>query len=245
MDNNNSTATGVMSANSPAPVPEATDDNDMDMVEEPSGPAPPARDSFVHDSAVVDDGAIVGAGTEIGRSSHVTGGARIGKECSFGQNTYVGGKVVIGDNVKVENGVSIFDGVEIGDGAFLGPHCTFTNPKTPRSFINRPGEYNKTVVEKGATIGANATIICGNTIGKYSFVGAGAVVTDNVPNYACVVGNPAKFKYWISEAGAKLEKYENYKEKVMPGQTVMYCKKTDQRYSMMVTGTDTCIMKGT
>lgn len=213
----------------------ATVDTDMDMVSEPSGPAPPARDYFVHDSATVDYGATVGTGTKIWHFSHVMSGARIGKECNLGQNIYVGGKVVIGDRVKVQNGVSIYDGVEIASDAFLGPHCTFTNVKTPRSFINRRGEYAETKVGRGATIGANATIICGNKIGEFSLVGAGAVVTHDVPKHACVMGNPAELRYWVSETGAKLEEVAHNTD-LRQGECVMRCTETKVLYSKFGTG---------
>ncbi len=145
-----------------------------------------------HDSAFVDDGALVGDGTKIWHFCHVSSGARIGAGCSVGQNVYVAATSVIGDRVRIQNNVSIYDGVEIEDDAFIGPSAVFTNVINPRSEVARKAEYMTTHVGKGATIGANATIVCGSTLGRYAFVGAGSVVTHDVPPFALVVGVPAR-----------------------------------------------------
>jgi UDP-2-acetamido-3-amino-2,3-dideoxy-glucuronate N-acetyltransferase len=157
-----------------------------------------------HPTAVVDDGAIVGEGTSIWHFSHVMPGARIGANCSLGQNVYVGSKVRIGDRVKIQNNVSIYDGVTVEDDVFCGPSMVFTNVFNPRSHRPRKSEYRETLVRRGATIGANATIVCGNEIGAYAFVGAGAVVARSVPAHALVVGNPARRTGWVCVCGEKL-----------------------------------------
>lgn len=162
-------------------------------------------DYFVHESAVVDPGARIGAGTKIWHFCHVMSDAQIGGGCSLGQNVFVASKVVLGRNVKVQNNVSLYQGVTCEDDVFLGPSMVFTNVINPRSAVNRRGEYLQTLVKKGATIGANATIVCGITIGAYAFIGAGAVVTRNVTDYALVVGNPARQIGWMSQAGGRLE----------------------------------------
>lgn len=159
---------------------------------------------FVHDTAIVDDGAQIGEGTKIWHFCHIMPKATIGANCSLGQNVFVADDVVLGQNVKVQNNVSIYTGVTCEDDVFLGPSMVFTNVINPRSEVNRRGEYLKTHVGKGASIGANATIVCGNNIGDYAFIGAGAVVTKSIPAYALVVGNPAKQISWISEFGEKL-----------------------------------------
>ncbi len=159
---------------------------------------------FVHESSFVDEGCKIGAGTRIWHFCHVMSGAQIGARCVLGQNVNVGGKAVLGNNVKVQNNVSIYDSVIIEDDAFCGPSCVFTNVVNPRSFVVRKTEYKTTVVRKGASIGANATIVCGVTVGRYSFVGAGAVVTRDVPDYALVYGNPAKSHGWVCACGTKL-----------------------------------------
>jgi UDP-2-acetamido-3-amino-2,3-dideoxy-glucuronate N-acetyltransferase len=158
----------------------------------------------VHESAIVDDGATIGAGTRIWHWTHVSAGARIGRDCSLGQGVYVGGKTVIGDRVKIQNNVSIYDGVTIEDGVFCGPSCVFTNVFNPRAEIERKTEYRLTLVRRGATIGANATIVCGATLGEYCFIGAGAVVTSDVPAYALMAGVPARRIGWMGKAGVKL-----------------------------------------
>ncbi|PQV57283.1 UDP-2-acetamido-3-amino-2,3-dideoxy-glucuronate N-acetyltransferase [Sediminibacterium magnilacihabitans] len=159
---------------------------------------------FVHDTAVIDAGCQIGKGTKIWHFSHIMTDSIIGENCNIGQNVVVSPGVVLGNNVKVQNNVSIYTGVTCHDDVFLGPSCVFTNITNPRSAINRRGQYAKTEVGKGASIGANATIVCGHDIGNFAFVGAGAVVTKHVPAYALVVGNPARQVGWMSEYGHKL-----------------------------------------
>ena len=159
---------------------------------------------YRHQSSYVDQGARVGAGTKIWHFSHVMSGARIGGKCSLGQNVNVGGSAVLGNGVKVQNNVSIYDDVIIEDEVFCGPSCVFTNVINPRAFVERKREYKRTLVKKGAAIGANATIVCGVTLGEYSFVGAGSVVTRDVPAYAMVYGSPARVRGWICACGVKL-----------------------------------------
>lgn len=160
--------------------------------------------AFVHESAYVDDGAALGAGTRVWHFCHVMGGAQIGEACSLGQNVVVMPKVRLGRNVKVQNNVSVYEGVICEDDVFLGPSMVFTNVYNPRSHISRKHEYRETLVRRGASIGANATIVCGNTLGEYAFVGAGAVVTRDVPSYAMVVGVPARLVGWVCQCGEKL-----------------------------------------
>jgi UDP-2-acetamido-3-amino-2,3-dideoxy-glucuronate N-acetyltransferase len=160
---------------------------------------------FAHESAVIDPGAVIGAGTKIWHFSHIMTGSKIGKNCNLGQNVVVSPDVVLGNNVKVQNNVSIYTGVICEDDVFLGPSMVFTNINNPRSAVVRRDQYVQTLVEKGATIGANATIICGNKIGKFAFIGAGAVVTSEVLPYALVVGNPSRQIGWMSEYGHRLE----------------------------------------
>jgi UDP-2-acetamido-3-amino-2,3-dideoxy-glucuronate N-acetyltransferase len=159
---------------------------------------------FAHETAVVDPESTIGAGTKIWHFSHIMTGCIIGENCNIGQNVVVSPGVVLGKNVKVQNNVSIYTGVICDDDVFLGPSMVFTNVINPRSAINRKNEYAKTYIGKGATIGANSTIVCGNNIGKFAFIGAGAVVTRNVPDYALVVGNPARQTGWMCESGYKL-----------------------------------------
>lgn len=159
----------------------------------------------IHPSAIVDEGAVIGAGSRVWHFTHVCSGAKIGKNCSFGQNVFVGSDVVIGNNVKVQNNVSIYDAVRLEDDVFCGPSMVFTNVYNPRSAIVRKSEYRITHVKKGATLGANATIICGVTIGEYSFVAAGAVITRDVKPYALMAGVPARQIGWISEHGNRLD----------------------------------------
>lgn len=159
---------------------------------------------YVHPSSVIDTGAVIGEGTRIWHFCHVMGSSVIGRDCIFGQNVFVAGNVTLGDNVKVQNNVSIYTGVICEDDVFLGPSMVFTNVMNPRSAVNRKEEFKKTQVKKGASIGANATIVCGVTLGKYCFIGAGSVVIRDVPDYALMVGNPARQTGWMSEAGEKL-----------------------------------------
>jgi UDP-2-acetamido-3-amino-2,3-dideoxy-glucuronate N-acetyltransferase len=161
-------------------------------------------DYFVHESSYVDEGAVVGAGTKIWHFSHVMPGAVIGERCNLGQNVVVMPRTRLGNNVKVQNNVSIYEGVELGDDVFCGPSCVFTNVINPRSHVSRKAEYRPTLVGRGATIGANATIICGSTLGEYCFVGAGAVVRGEVPPYALVVGMPARRIGWMCQCGVRL-----------------------------------------
>ena len=162
-------------------------------------------DYFAHESAVVDEGCIIGKGTRIWHFSHIMSGAVVGSNCNISQHVYIESNVVLGNNVKVKNGVSIYDGVVCEDDVFVGPSTAFTNVSNPRSAITRKAQYKKTLVKKGATIGANASIICGNTIGEYAMIGAGAVVTKSVPPYALMVGNPARQTGWVSEYGHTLK----------------------------------------
>ena len=159
----------------------------------------------VHSSAIVDDGAQIGEGSRVWHFAHVCAGARIGKGVSLGQNVFVGNKVVIGDKCKVQNNVSVYDNVTLEEGVFCGPSMVFTNVYNPRSAVTRKEEYRRTLVKQGATIGANATIVCGSTVGRYAFVGAGAVVQKDVPDFALVVGVPARQIGWMSRFGERLE----------------------------------------
>lgn len=162
-------------------------------------------DYFSHETAVIDEGCEIGEGTKIWHFSHLMPNCKIGEKCNIGQNVVISPDVILGDNVKVQNNVSIYTGVECEDDVFLGPSMVFTNIVNPRSAVVRRGQYSKTIVRKGASIGANATIVCGHDIGEFAFIGAGAVVTKEVPPYALVVGNPAKQIGWMSEYGHRLE----------------------------------------
>jgi len=164
------------------------------------------QEYFVHESSYVDAGCDIGKGSKIWHFSHIMSGTLIGENCSFGQNCVVGPKVKIGSGVKVQNNVSIYEGVEIEDDVFCGPSMVFTNVINPRSFIVRKDEFKKTLLKKGCSIGANATIVCGVTIGKFALVGSGSVVNKNVPDYALVVGVPAKQIGWVCECGCSLQK---------------------------------------
>jgi UDP-2-acetamido-3-amino-2,3-dideoxy-glucuronate N-acetyltransferase len=160
---------------------------------------------FVHESSYVDEPCEIGEGTKIWHFSHVMAGSKIGRRCNIGQNVVVSSGVVIGDNVKIQNNVSVYTGVELEDDVFCGPSMVFTNVTNPRSHVPRKDEYRKTLVRRGASIGANATVVCGHTIGRYAFIGAGAVVTRDVPDYAMIVGNPARVAGWMCECGVKLD----------------------------------------
>ncbi len=163
------------------------------------------KEYFVHETAILDEGCEIGGNTRIWHFSHVMAGARIGRNCVVGQNVMIGSGVVLGDNVKIQNNVSVYAGVTCEDDVFLGPSMVFTNVLNPRAFIERKSEFRKTLVKRGATIGANATVVCGHTIGEYAMIGAGAVVTTDVPDFALVVGNPARQSGWVSERGCRLQ----------------------------------------
>ena len=181
------------------------------------------RNYFVHESAYVDEPVQIGAGTKIWHFSHVQSNARIGERCILGQNVNVANDVVIGNNVKIQNNVSVYTGVELEDDVFCGPSCVFTNVINPRSQIVRHSQYLRTLVRRGATLGANSTIVCGATIGFYAFIGAGAVVVGDVPNYALMLGVPAKRKAWMSRHGHRLEKQD--------AQGNLICPESGWRYS--------------
>lgn len=188
---------------------------------------------FVHPTAVVDEGAEIGAGTKIWHFSHVMKGAKIGEHCIFGQNVNVDGGTVIGNNVKVQNNVSIYTGVVIEDDVFLGPSCVLTNVSNPRSQVLRHSLYEKTILKRGCSIGANATIVCGVHIGRYAFIGAGAVVTRDVPDYALMVGNPARQKGWMSRHGHRLNKAD--------AERIMVCPESHYRYKETSSGVLRCL----
>jgi UDP-2-acetamido-3-amino-2,3-dideoxy-glucuronate N-acetyltransferase len=179
----------------------------------------------IHPTAIVDDGAQIGEGSRIWHWVHVCGGAEIGKGVSLGQNVFVGNKVVIGDHCKIQNNVSVYDNVTMEEGVFCGPSMVFTNVYNPRSLIERKNEYRNTVVKKGATLGANCTVVCGTTIGEYAFVGAGAVVNKDVKPYALMVGVPAKQIGWMSEYGEKIPL-------PLSGEGVYTCPHTGQKYAL-------------
>jgi UDP-2-acetamido-3-amino-2,3-dideoxy-glucuronate N-acetyltransferase len=159
---------------------------------------------FAHPTAIVDEPVEIGEETRIWHFSHIMSGAKIGNNCLIGQNVFIGSEATLGNNIKIQNNVSIYDSVILEDDVFCGPSMVFTNVFNPRSFISRKKEFRKTLVKKGATIGANATIVCGNTIGEYAFIGAGSVVTRDVPDYALVYGNPGKVKGWICQCAVEI-----------------------------------------
>ncbi len=163
------------------------------------------KEYFCHESAIIDKGAQIGRGTKVWHFSHVMGKCKLGENCNLGQNVFVADDVTLGNNVKVQNNVSIYSGVICEDDVFLGPSMVFTNIKNPRSAVVRKGEYARTLVKKGASIGANATIICGNDIGRFAFIAAAAVITKEVPDYALMIGAPAKQAGWMSEYGHRLD----------------------------------------
>lgn len=183
---------------------------------------------YKHDSAIVDDGAQIGEGSRVWHFVHVCSGAQIGEGVSLGQNVFVGNKVTIGDKCKIQNNVSVYDNVHLEEGVFCGPSMVFTNVYNPRSLIERKDEYRNTLVKKGATLGANCTIVCGVTIGEYAFVGAGAVVNKNVPAYALMVGVPAKQIGWMSEFGEQLDL-------PLTGQASTTCSHTGHIYKLVGT----------
>ncbi len=162
------------------------------------------HDIFIHESAIIDQGASIGAGTKIWHFTHLMPASRVGKNCNIGQNVFIDNQVIIGNGVKIQNNVSLYNGVEVEDDVFLGPSMVFTNVINPRSFIERKNEFRKTLVRKGATIGANATIVCGIEIGEYAMIGAGAVVTKDVPPYALMTGIPAQQVGWVNKEGEKV-----------------------------------------
>jgi UDP-2-acetamido-3-amino-2,3-dideoxy-glucuronate N-acetyltransferase len=182
-------------------------------------------DYKVHETAIIDDGAKIGTGSRIWQWVHVCAGAKIGSDVSLGQNVFVGNKVIIGNKCKIQNNVSVYDNVYLDEGVFCGPSMVFTNVYNPRSLIERKDEYQDTFIKKGATLGANCTIVCGITVGKFAFIGAGAVVNKNVPDYALMVGVPSKQIGWMSEHGEKLD---------LPvlGNAQTTCKHTGQQYQL-------------
>ena len=182
-------------------------------------------DAFIHETSFIDENVTIGEGTKIWHFSHILKNCKIGKDCSFGQNVVVGPNVVVGNKVKIQNNVSVYEGVTLEDGVFCGPSCVFTNVHNPRSEIERKNEYRKTLVKKGATLGANCTIVCGITIGKFAFIGAGAVISKDVPDYALMVGVPGKQIGWMSEYGEKLDL-------PLTGNAKTKCKHTNQIYEL-------------
>ena len=187
---------------------------------------------YAHPTAIIDEGAGIGEGTKIWHFAHVFAGAKIGKKCIFGQNTMVSDGVVVGDNVKVQNNVAIYTGTTIEDDVFLGPSCVLTNVTNPRSQVNRHSLYERTLIRRGATIGANATIVCGITLGRYCFISAGAVVTKDVPDYALVVGVPGRQRGWMSRHGHLLQ---------ADGHGVMQCPESGLRYREVEPGVVRCL----
>ncbi len=183
------------------------------------------KDVVIHETAIIDDGAIIGSGSRIWHWVHICGQAVIGQNCSFGQNVFVGNQVTIGNNVKIQNNVSVYDNVYLEDDVFCGPSMVFTNVYNPRAAIERKSEYRDTLVKKGATLGANSTIVCGVTIGKYAFIGAGAVVLNDISDYALVVGVPAKQVGWMSEYGEQLDL-------PLKGNAEAQCNYTGQKYRL-------------
>ena len=180
---------------------------------------------FIHESAIVDEGATIGKESRVWHFVHICSGAVIGKKCSMGQNVFIGNKVVIGDDCKIQNNVSVYDDVTLEDGVFCGPSMVFTNVYNPRSFVDRKSEYMPTLIKTGATLGANCTIVCGNTVGKFAFVGAGSVVNKDVPDYALMVGVPARQIGWMSEYGERLDL-------PLTGNAEVLCQHTGAKYTL-------------
>lgn len=195
-------------------------------------PTASSEDAFIHPSATVEEGASVGARSRVWQYAHVMQGARVGARCTLGQNVSVASRVVLGDDVKVQNNVSLYDGVIVEDGVFLGPSCVLTNVKNPRAEINRRSLYERTLIRRGATVGANATIVCGVTLGRYCFVAAGAVVTRDVPDYALMIGNPARQHGYVSRHGHRLRPSAN---------GVMTCPESNLRYREVEPGVLVCL----
>ena len=181
------------------------------------------KDYFSHKSAIIDENCKIGLGTKVWHFSHIMSNSSIGEKCNIGQNVVISPNVKLGNNVKVQNNVSIYTGVTCEDDVFLGPSMVFTNVINPRSAVVRKNQYLNTIVKKGATIGANSTIVCGNNIGSYAFIGAGSVVISEIPNYALVVGNPSRHIGWVSEYGHKLE---------FDKEGFGFCKETSQKYKL-------------
>jgi len=182
------------------------------------------KEYFVHESAIIDEGAQIGKGTKIWHFSHIMSKSIIGENCNIGQNVVISPEVVLGNNIKIQNNVSVYTGVSCEDDVFMGPSMVFTNVINPRSAVNRKAEYMKTHVKRGATFGANCTIVCGITIGKYAFIGAGAVVTKDVKDFALIVGNPGKQIGWMSEYGQRLEFNEN---------GIAICPESKEKYNLI------------
>ncbi|MBU4306945.1 MAG: acetyltransferase [Candidatus Aminicenantes bacterium] len=192
----------------------------------------PEKNYFIHESSFVDDGVSIGDGTKIWHFSHIQTGAKLGSKCILGQNVNIGSNVIIGDNVKIQNNVSVYEGLTIESDVFLGPSCVLTNVSNPRSQVLRHSLYEKTLIKRGATIGANATIVCGITLGRYCFIAAGAVVTRDVPDYAFIVGVPGRQRGWMSRHGHILK----------PGpEGIMTCPESGFRYKEVSPGTLKCL----
>ena len=190
------------------------------------------KNYFVHESSYIDDNVTIGDGTRIWHFSHIQSGAKLGARCIFGQNVNIGNNVIIGDNVKIQNNVSVYEGITIESDVFLGPSCVLTNVSNPRSQVIRHSLYEKTLIRRGATIGANATIVCGITIGRYAFIAAGAVVTKDVPDYAFIVGVPGKQRGWISRHGHPLKPDKD---------GLMMCTESGLHYREISTGNLKCL----
>ncbi len=188
---------------------------------------------YVHPSTTIDQPCEIGAGTKIWHYCHVMAGARIGRDCVLGQNVMVASQVIIGNNVKIQNNVSVYTGVELEDDVFCGPSCVFTNVTNPRSQIARKNEFKRTLVQRGATIGANATILCGITIGRYAFIGAGSLVRGNVPDYALIVGVPGIQKGWMSRHGYRLQETNQA--------NILVCPHSGWRYQVVEPGVMRCL----